>query len=189
MPILYLPRSYTPRTIAPPPLFGNRASLLPEDEGMRELYLTPKSMPKGSKNKQSPNTDVQAKVRFCRVLQHLWAIHDLPQIALPFPLVAASGDRIPFVLTIHSQSPALAALYTTVTLQLVKITKIKAYEKTSVKETIISSGEVYDAEQRGDGVQVLRGELGNGAPGVELSWSAAGLIEMRVRTPAGYASV
>lgn len=74
----------------------------------------------------------------------------------------------------------MAALYTTVTLQLVKITKIKAYEKGSVKETIISSGEVYDSEQRGNGIQVLRGELGNSVPGAELSWSACGMIEMRV---------
>jgi hypothetical protein len=68
-----------------------------------------------------------------------------------------------------------------VTLQLVKIIKIKAYEKTSYKEIVISSGEVYDVEQRGDGVQVLRGELGNGAPGRELSWSAGGFVDVKVR--------
>lgn len=49
-----------------------------------------------------------------------------------------------------------------------------------MKEIVISSGEVYDAEQLGNGVQVLRGELGNSVPGAELSWSALGVVEMRV---------
>ncbi|CAE6409438.1 unnamed protein product, partial [Rhizoctonia solani] len=40
-------------------------------------------------------------------------------------------------------------------------------------------GEVYDSEERGNGVQILRGELGNGVPGSELSWLAAGVLEVR----------
>ncbi|KAG8746103.1 hypothetical protein FRC10_006206 [Ceratobasidium sp. 414] len=146
--------------------------LIPEDESLKELHLTPKPMVKpSSKNKVTQNTEVQAK------------------IALPCPLVIASGDRIPFVLTVQSQSPALAALYTNVTLQLIKHIKVKAYEKTSTKETVISAGEVYDVEQRGDGVQILRGELGNGAPGRELSWTAGGLVEIRVCMSMSYTQV
>ncbi|QRV88587.1 hypothetical protein RhiJN_16605 [Ceratobasidium sp. AG-Ba] len=139
-----------------------KRSLTPECDTLKELHLTPK--PAGrppSKDQPSPRTDVEAK------------------IALPCPLVVASGDRIPFVLTIQSQSPALAALYTNVTLQLVKQLRIKAYEKMSYKETVISSGEVYDAEQIGDGAQILRGELGNGVPGRESSWTAAGVLEVK----------
>ncbi|KAG9109208.1 hypothetical protein FRC07_008358 [Ceratobasidium sp. 392] len=163
VPILYLPRAYTPPRVQPS-LFSRRASLIPEDETLKELYLTPKSMiskPSTKSKQPAPSVDVQAK------------------IALPCPLVVASGDRIPFVLTVQSESPAVAALYTNVTLQLVKHIMIKAYEKTSFKETIISAGEVYDVEQRGDGIQILRGELGNGAPGRELSWTAGGLVEMK----------
>ncbi|KAG9091000.1 hypothetical protein FRC06_000785 [Ceratobasidium sp. 370] len=139
-----------------------RESIAPEDESLKELHLTPKPIMKPStKNKATASTEVQAK------------------IALPCPLVAASGDRIPFVLTVQSQSPALAALYTNVTLQLIKHIRIKAYERNSSKETVISAGEVYDVEQRGDGIQILRGELGNGAPGRELSWTAGGLVEIK----------
>ena len=94
--------------------------------------------------------------------------------------MVASGERIPFVITIYSQSQAHAALYTDISLQLVKITRIKAYEKTSLKEVVLAAGEVYDSEEPGNGMQVLRGELGNGAPGCELSWSAAGVVEVRV---------
>ncbi|KAG9108945.1 hypothetical protein FRC07_008392 [Ceratobasidium sp. 392] len=163
VPILYLPRAYTPPRVQPS-LFGRRNSLIPEDETLKELYLTPKSMiskPSTKSKQPAPSVDVQAK------------------IALPCPLVVASGDRIPFVLTVQSESPAVAALYTNVTLQLIKHIMIKAYEKASFKETIISAGEVYDVEQRGDGLQILRGELGNGAPGRELSWTAGGLVEMK----------
>lgn len=66
-------------------------------------------------------------------------------------------------------------------LQLVKVVSMKAYEKTSSKETIISSGEVYDIDQCTDGIQVLRGRLGTGIPETELSWSAAGLVGTKVR--------
>ncbi|KAG8731385.1 hypothetical protein FRC11_004321, partial [Ceratobasidium sp. 423] len=164
VPILYLPRSQMPPTSRNIPLFSNQASLLSDGQGMKELHLAPKSITspkKGSKSKALSSADVQAK------------------IALPCPLVAASGDRIPFVITIYSQSQALAALYTDILLQLVKVTRIKVYEKTSLKEVVLAAGEVYDSEELGNGVQVLRGELGNGTPGAELSWSAAGVVEVR----------
>ncbi|CAE7179209.1 unnamed protein product [Rhizoctonia solani] len=164
VPILYLPRSHalpTPRSI---PLFNDQTDLLSEDQGMEELHLAPKSIAspkKSNKLKVTPTDDIRAK------------------IALPSPLVVASGERIPFVITIYSQSQALAALYTDISLQLVKITRIKAYEKTSLKEVVLAAGEVYDSEERGNGVQILRGELGNGVPGSELSWLAAGVLEVR----------
>ncbi|CAE6536625.1 unnamed protein product [Rhizoctonia solani] len=164
VPILYLPRSQTPPTPRNIPLFSDQASLLSGGQGMQELHLAPKSITspkKASKLKALSNTDVQAK------------------IALPSPLVTASGDRIPFVITIYSQSQALAALYTDISLQLVKVTRIKAYEKTSLKEVVLAAGEVYDSEELGNGVQVLHGELGNGLPGAELSWSAGGVVEVR----------
>ncbi|KAG9080617.1 hypothetical protein FRC06_006339 [Ceratobasidium sp. 370] len=141
--------------------FGNKAGLVPEDN-FKELHLAPKFLTKhASKVKLSPKIDVEVKV------------------ALPSPLVVASGDRIPFVLTIRSESPAIAAFYTNITFQLVKIVKVKAYEKTSAKETVISSGEVYDVDQHNGDMQVLRGQLGSGPPEAELSWSAAGLVETR----------
>ncbi|KAG9124451.1 hypothetical protein FRC07_011595, partial [Ceratobasidium sp. 392] len=158
VPILYLPRSYTP-SITREVRFNSKAGLLLEDN-LKELHLAPKFLIKSAhKDKSSPKTDVEAK------------------IALPSPLAVVSGDRIPFVLTIQSESPALTALYNNVVLQLIKVVKIKAYEKTSAKETIISSGEVYDVDQCNDGIQVLRGELCSGPPETESSWSAAGLIE------------
>ncbi|CAE6443007.1 unnamed protein product [Rhizoctonia solani] len=164
VPILYLPRSYTPETPRGIPLFNDQASLLSRGQDMQELHLTPKSIlgpKKANKSKGLSTADVQAK------------------ISLPSPLVAASGERIPFIITIYSQSQALAALYTDISLQLIKVTRIKAYEKTSLKEVILAAGEVYDSEELGNGVQVLRGELGNGVPGTELSWLAAGVVEVR----------
>ncbi|CAE6453757.1 unnamed protein product [Rhizoctonia solani] len=176
VPILYLPRSYTPETPRGIPLFNDQASLLSGGQDMQELHLTPKSIlgpKKANKSKGLSTADVQAK------------------ISLPSPLVAASGERIPFIITIYSQSQALAALYTDISLQLIKVTRIKAYEKTSpvtrikayektsLKEVILAAGEVYDSEELGNGVQVLRGELGNGVPGTELSWLAAGVVEVR----------
>ncbi|KAG8752279.1 hypothetical protein FRC12_012046 [Ceratobasidium sp. 428] len=129
VPILYLPRSYTPLMTRPAP-FGNKIGLLPEDS-LKELHLVPKFLTKSiSKDKLSSKTDVGAK------------------IALPSLLLVASGDKIPFVLTIYSEAPALATLYTNVIFQLIKIVKIKAHEKSSVKETVISSAEVYDVDQR-----------------------------------------
>ncbi|CAE6495479.1 unnamed protein product [Rhizoctonia solani] len=164
VPVLYLPRSYTLPTPRNIPLFGDQSSLFSESQGMEELHLTPKSITspkKSNKYRGLSTTDVQAK------------------IALPSPLVIASGERIPFIITIYSQSQALAALYTDISLQLVKVTRIKAYEKASLKEVVLAAGEVYDSEEPGNGVQVLRGELGNGVPGSELSWSAAGVVEVR----------
>ncbi|KAF8757592.1 hypothetical protein RHS01_03475 [Rhizoctonia solani] len=64
--------------------------------------------------------------------------------------------------------------------KLVKVTRIKAYEKISLKELVLAAGEVYESEERGDGVQILRGELGNGTPGTELSWSAGEAVEVKV---------
>ncbi|KDN49646.1 hypothetical protein RSAG8_01711, partial [Rhizoctonia solani AG-8 WAC10335] len=164
VPIPYLPRSHTLPTTRNMPLFSDQASLLSESPGMEELHLAPKSITspkKLNKSRGLSTTDVQAK------------------IALPSPLVVASGERIPFVITIYSQSQALAALYTDISLQLIRITRIKAYEKTSLNEVALSAGEVYDSQELGDGMQVLRGELGNGAPGSEHSWSAAGVVEVR----------
>ncbi|KAJ1306559.1 hypothetical protein OPQ81_007560 [Rhizoctonia solani] len=164
VPILYLPRSHTPPTPQNISLFSDQTSLLPDSQGMKELHLAPKSIikpKKSDKSKATSTSDVQAK------------------ISLPFPLVAASGDRIPFVITVYSQSQALAALYTDISLQLVKVTRIKVYEKSSLKEVVLAAGEVYDSEELGNGMQILRGELGNGVPGAELSWSAAGVVEVR----------
>ncbi|CAE6468807.1 unnamed protein product, partial [Rhizoctonia solani] len=164
IPILYLPRWYTPPTHCTVPLFGNQFNLSSNVKAMKELHLAPKAIispKKASKLKASPTAEVQAK------------------IALPSPLVSASGDRIPFVITIHSQSQALAALYTDITLQLLKITRIKAYEKTSLKEVVIAAGEVFELEEPGDGVQILRGELGNGIPGAEFTWSAGEVAEVK----------
>jgi hypothetical protein len=95
-------------------------------------------------------------------------------------LVVASGDRIPFVITIYSPSQALAALYTDIGLQLVRITRIKAHEKISLKEVILAAGEVYEFEEPGNGIQILRGELGNGKPGAESTWFAGEVAEVKV---------
>lgn len=65
---------------------------------------------------------------------------------------------------------------------MVRVVRIKAYEKTCTKETIVSSGEVYDFDQCSDGIQVLRGQLSTGLPESESSWSAAGLAETKVRS-------
>ncbi|KAG8687471.1 hypothetical protein FRC11_007169, partial [Ceratobasidium sp. 423] len=162
VPILYLPRSYVPPNNQSLPLYDDQSS--PSSgviQGMQELHLAPQSTRKASKHNMSPSTEIQAK------------------ISLPSPLVIASGDRIPFAITIYSHSQALAALYTDISLRLVKITIMKAPQNTSRKEEVLASGEVYDLEEPGSGVRVLRGELGNGLPGSELSWSAAGVVEVR----------
>ncbi|CUA69814.1 hypothetical protein RSOLAG22IIIB_04066 [Rhizoctonia solani] len=161
VPILYLPRSYTSPTPQSAPPYIDQAGLACEAQGMEEIRLAPKSSRKGIERDSSPSSDIQAK------------------IVLPSPLVVASGDRIPFIITISSQSQALAALYTDISLQLVKRTTISSPHQTSVKEKTLAFGEVYNIEEMGNGVQVLRGELGNGAPGTELSWSAAGVVEVK----------
>ncbi|KAG8732427.1 hypothetical protein FRC10_000921, partial [Ceratobasidium sp. 414] len=141
--------------------FGNKASLFPKDN-LKELHLALKFLTKhASKAKPSHKTDIEARV------------------SLPAPLVVASGDMIPFILTIHSESPALVALYTNVILQLVKVVKIKAYEKTSVTEMVISSGEVYNVDHISNSMQVLHGQLGSSLPEAESSWLATGLVETR----------
>ncbi|KAF8677680.1 hypothetical protein RHS04_05997 [Rhizoctonia solani] len=164
VPVLYLPRSYAPLTPRAIPLFDDQVHLS-DAQGMKELHLAPKpigSSKKSSKPQALTTAEVQAK------------------ISLPSPLIISSGDRIPFVITIYSPSQALAALYTDISLQLVKVTRIKAYEKISLKELVLAAGEVYESEERGDGVQILRGELGNGTPGTELSWSAGEAVEVKV---------
>lgn len=94
--------------------------------------------------------------------------------------MVASGDRIPFIITINSHSQALAALFTDISPQLVKVTAVKSPQRTSRKEEVLAYGEVFDSEEPGNGVRVLHGELGKGVPRAELSWSAAGAIEVRV---------
>ncbi|CAE6339976.1 unnamed protein product [Rhizoctonia solani] len=132
-----------------------------EIQGIEEIQLTPKSIQKSSKHSTLPINEVQAK------------------ITLPSPLVVASGDWIPFTITVHSKSQALAALYTDISLELVKVAVIRVPQRASSKEKVLASGEVYDSEQPGNGVCVLRGELGNGLPGAEFSWSIAETIEVR----------
>ncbi|KAB5593916.1 hypothetical protein CTheo_2642 [Ceratobasidium theobromae] len=163
VPIFYLPRSYAPLRLHNTPFLDERTIRPPQDDEMREFHLTPKPLSKYANIYKTPppqSLDIQAK------------------IALPFPLIFASGDRIPFTITIHSQSPALTALYTDITLQLIKVVKLKAYDKSLLKEIVISSGEVYDSEQLRAGEHVLHGELGSGAPGTELSWSADNIINV-----------
>ncbi|KAJ1305114.1 hypothetical protein OPQ81_000151 [Rhizoctonia solani] len=165
VPILYLPRS----NLSPTPWSTQSSSdqfrVSSTVQAMAELHLAPRSTPlpsKVDKSKLPPSADVQAK------------------IALPSPLVVASGDRIPFVITIRSQSQALAALYTDIELQLVKVIIVKVNQNSSHrKAAVLAYGEVYESEEPGNGVRVLRGELGSGVPGAELSWSAKGIIEVR----------
>ncbi|CEL56220.1 hypothetical protein RSOLAG1IB_07636 [Rhizoctonia solani AG-1 IB] len=164
VPILYLPRSHTPPAPSTASLFSSQSYVSPGTQVMKELHLAPKSIAsakKASKTKAPPTAEVQAK------------------IALPSPLVVASGDRIPFVITIYSPSQALAALYTNIGLQLVRITRIKAHEKISLKEVILAAGEVYEFEEPGNGIQILRGELGNGKPGAESTWFAGEVAEVK----------
>ncbi|QRV88614.1 hypothetical protein RhiJN_16632 [Ceratobasidium sp. AG-Ba] len=159
VPILYLPRSYS----LPPQRRGslpNKISLLPEDN-LQELCLAPRFSAAATKGKYLRQEDVEAK------------------IALPSSLVVACGEPIPFVLTVRSASPALAVLYSDMVLQLVRVFRLQAYEHASTKETAISSGEVYDANQCGGGIQVLRGRLSTGLPETEMSWSVAGLAETK----------
>ncbi|CAE6446712.1 unnamed protein product [Rhizoctonia solani] len=144
VPILYLPRSYTPPNTQSLPLYGDQISL--------------SSVVQEGQSDAPPSTDIQAKV------------------ALPSSLVVASGDRIPFTITIYSQSQALAALYTEMVLQLVKVTRIKALQKTICKEEILASGETHAPDDLGNGLRILRGEVGTGLPGAELAWSAAEAI-------------
>ncbi|KAH7338376.1 hypothetical protein B0J17DRAFT_662279 [Rhizoctonia solani] len=160
IPILYLPRFYIPLNTSSLPSENGQIGCLYEAEGMEELPLVPE-IRNGGKRNASSIIDIQAK------------------IALPASLLVVSGDRIPFIITIHSQSQALAALYTDISLQLVKITRIKAPPQASLKEEVLSFGEVYHTEEPGNGVRALRGELGSGVPGSELSWSAGGIVEVR----------
>ncbi|KAH7338377.1 hypothetical protein B0J17DRAFT_706724 [Rhizoctonia solani] len=160
VPILYLPRSCTPPNHESLPPYSNQLGQSFEAQGMEELPLVPKTQSGGKRN-ESSSTDIQAK------------------IVLPSSLLIASGDRLPFIITIHSQSQALAALYTDILLQFVKFTIIKSPQKNSFREEVLALGEVHNEEELENGARVLRGEIGSGVHGAELSWSAAGVIEVK----------
>ncbi|QRW20674.1 hypothetical protein RhiXN_05663 [Rhizoctonia solani] len=164
VPILYLPRSHAHTSLQELPLYTDRVdpSVMTPTQGMKEIDLPPRSANKTSKHSKPLSTGVQAK------------------IALPFPLIVASGDPIPFVITIHSQSQAIAVLYTNITLQLFKVTTTQVPQGTLSKEEVLASGNAYDLEQPGNGVQVLRGELGSGVLGAEHSWSVGEMIQIKV---------
>ncbi|KAB5593917.1 hypothetical protein CTheo_2643 [Ceratobasidium theobromae] len=172
VPILYFPRSYTPVSHAQPTLNHETFMLLGD---VKDIHLVPRPLSKcEGKCKAHMSADVQAK------------------IMLPLPLVTTSGDHVPFTITIDSQSSALVALYTDITIQHVKIRETKAHERSYVRETLLSYSRVHDAKQMGGGVQVLFGELLiGGVPGAEFSWSARGIMQVRhvikvsVRPPAG----
>ncbi|CAE6426152.1 unnamed protein product [Rhizoctonia solani] len=176
VPILYLPRSCTPANNESLPPYSNRFGQSFEAQGMEELPLVPR-VQNGSKRNESPSSDIQAK------------------IALPSSLLVASGDRIPLIITIHSQSQALAALYTDISLQFVKFIIIKSPQKKSFREEVLALGEMHNEVELENGTRILRGELGGGVHGAELSWSATGVIEVKhairiaLKPPASKASL
>lgn len=66
VPILYLPRTYAAPDFQGLPSYCDQTGLSSGAQGMEELYLTPKSIQKTSKQDGPPSTNIQAKVRtFC----------------------------------------------------------------------------------------------------------------------------
>ncbi|KAF8754526.1 hypothetical protein RHS01_06084 [Rhizoctonia solani] len=152
------------------PLYTDRVdpSVMTPTQGMKEIDLPPRSANKTSKHSKPLSTGVQAKVWATKIPRVYAEILDFIDCT-PFPLDYSVWRPIPFVITIHSQSQAIAVLYTNITLQLFKVTTTQVPQGTLSKEEVLASGNAYDLEQPGNGVQVLRGELGSGVLGAEHS--------------------
>lgn len=107
-----------------------------------------------------------------------------PKISLPSPLSFASGEFIPFNVTvIFADAPALVGLLTPlVHLKLLKRTRIwtNGRRETNVRNVTIASGEQLRINTSTEGVCVLKGVIRAGAAGRECSWQLDGVAEVQV---------
>ncbi|KAF8589500.1 hypothetical protein K439DRAFT_362484 [Ramaria rubella] len=129
----YLPRTYAPSPRSEMSSFENRNDK-PAIEGQDE-WETFRVLPRIS----------QCTVHTAASDLGVW-------FALPRSLIFALGCTIPFHLTIksHASTEAISALFTTLSVQHVRVTTLRARSRCSTHETVLGGGQVFRIEEQGD---------------------------------------
>jgi hypothetical protein len=113
-------------------------------------------------------------------------ILNTPKISLPYPLCFASGELIPFKVTIiFTDAPALVRLLAPRShLKLLKRTRIwyNGRREIRVRNVRIASGEQLRIDTSTEGVCVVKGVIRAGTTGRECSWQLYGVAEVQVST-------
>jgi len=107
-----------------------------------------------------------------------------PQLSLPLPLSFASGDYIPFTLSLlFPDAPALAQLLAShIRVKLIKRTRIwiNAGRDISVRDLCIANADPLQVDRLIEGANLLNGSIYAGMAGRESSWNVDGVSQVQV---------